>query len=249
MAQVCHQFSPFLFRVEGLRINTTRSSSMQDDAASEQWLNIIRSFNGARNLRVAEKLTKDIICALSQANGETTLLPALRHLRVENPMKMNELSWDALLPFITSRSLSGQPIQVNVPLSQCHVCHASFRQPKELDRHLEDRHAYRMMCLHCADFQWTAGRNDLFREHLDIEHPEVALNDLLIWSPLSPLHSPSKLESRLELHSSLRAPDIAASSPMATAPHSQSPGIPTPEPRQHPVWPSSNPTYFFPTYT
>jgi hypothetical protein len=230
MAQVCHQFSPFLFRVEELRTNTTQSSSVHDDVASEQWLNIVRSFNGARELQVAEKLTKGIICALGRADGETTLLPALRHLSVENPMEMNELSWDALLSFITLRSLSGRPVQVNVPLFQCHVCYSSFRQPKGLDLHLEDRHAYRVMCLHCADFQWTTGHNDLFREHLDIEHPEVALNDPLIWSPRSPRYSPSQLESRLKLHSSLRASDIAASSPMVTSPHPQSPGILTPEP-------------------
>jgi hypothetical protein len=230
MAQVCNQFSPFLFRVEELKINTTNSSSVQDDAASEQWLNIVRSFDGARDLQIAGKHTKDIICALSQADGETNLLPALRHLRVENPIEMDELSLDALLSFITSRSLSGRPVQVNVPLFQCHVCHAGFREAKGLDRHLEDRHAYRIMCLHCANFRWTTGHNDLFREHLDIEHPEVTLNDPIIWSPLSPRSSPSQLESRLRLHISVRAPDIVAPSPTITIPHSQFPGTPTPEP-------------------
>ena len=111
MAQVCDQFSPFLFRVEELSVSTTQSSSVQ----GEQWLDLVRSFNGARDLRVGDKLTGDIICALGHADaGETTLLPSLRLLHIEQPVEMNAPSWDALLSFINSRSLSGRqaPVQV-----------------------------------------------------------------------------------------------------------------------------------------
>jgi hypothetical protein len=70
-----------------------------------------------KRLSVAGELTTDILCALGPADGgHATVLPALRHLRVENPMAMNEPSWDALQSFINSRSLSGRPVQVNVPL-------------------------------------------------------------------------------------------------------------------------------------
>jgi len=77
MAQVCDQFSPFLFRVKNLGINTTRSSSEQDDVDGEQWLELVRSFGGARDFRVAGELTTDILCALGPADGgHTTVLPA-----------------------------------------------------------------------------------------------------------------------------------------------------------------------------
>jgi hypothetical protein len=51
MAQVCDQFSPFLFRVEQLRINTTQPSSGQDDVAGEQWLELVRSFRAQETFR------------------------------------------------------------------------------------------------------------------------------------------------------------------------------------------------------
>jgi hypothetical protein len=131
MARVCHQFSPFLFRVEGLRINTTQFSSGQDGGADGHWAELVCSFDGARDLRVANELTTDIFRALChQADGvhTTTKLPSLRQLRLESPMTMNEPSWAALvLLFITSRSFSGRPVQINVLFSQCYICHASYR--------------------------------------------------------------------------------------------------------------------------
>ena len=212
MAQVCDQFSPFLFRVEVLGIDTTQSSSGQDDMAGEQWLELVRSFDGVRDFRVADKLTTEILCALGRADGGDTIqpvLPALRHLRLENPMGMNEPSWDALLSFINSRSLSGRPVQVNVPLFQCDICHASFRQQTGLDRHHVDKHAFRLMCSYCADFECTPRHNDLFREHLENEHPIATRNDPLVADPL--LMS-LQLDRLVDRHSSLRAPDFITSS-------------------------------------
>ena len=222
MAQVCDQFSPFLFRVEELRISTTQSSSAQDDEAREQCLDLVRLFSGARDFRVGDKLTGDVICALGQADREITLLPSLRLLLIEQPMEMNEPSWDALLSFINSRSLSA-PVQVNVPLIQCHICHTSFWQKKALGHHIEDTHTYRIiMCSYCADFEWTpghnlqAGHNDLFRGHLVANHPDVASHNPFIWNPLlADLIPPSELEGYLQQHSSesRRISDIVASSP------------------------------------
>jgi hypothetical protein len=227
LAQVCDQFSPFLFHVEELSIDSTQSSSGQDDVAGEPWLELVRSFNGARNFRVADKITTGILCALGRVDGgRTSVLPALCHLRLENPLEITELSWDDLLSFVNSRSLSGRPVQVNVPLSQCHICRASFRQQKKLDRHREEEHAYyRTMCSHCGSFEWTPGHNDLFREHLEIEHSEAVSNDAFIC-----LLPPSQLESHLRQHSSPLAPDIVEPSLIVTAPRSQSPGNPTAEP-------------------
>ena len=218
MAQVCDQFSPFLFRVEELSVNTTQSSSAQDDEAGEQYLNLFRSFNGTRFFRVGNELKGDIIRALGQADGETTLLPSLHLLHIEQPVEMNEPSWDALLSFINSRSLSA-PVQVNVPLTQCYICHTSFWQKKALEHHLEHTHAYRIMvCSYCADFEWTPGHklgHNGFREHLLTEHPDVASHNPFIWNPLlADFIPPSELESLFQQHSYLqRVPDIVAPSP------------------------------------
>ena len=229
MAQVCGQFSPFLFRVEELSIATTQSSSTQSDTASEQWLHLVRSFGGARELRVANKLIRDITRALGQVDiGETTLLPALRYLRVEHPMeltmKMNEPLWDPLLTFINLRSLSGRPIQVNVPSFQSGIGHAIFGHQKSLEYH---KHECRK-CSYCGGFQWTPRHNDqLFREHLESEHPEVPSSDALIWSTLLTRSFPSRLEGR-SLSTAQFSPRAqhrrtvtpSGGSPMAIAPQS-----------------------------
>ena len=221
MAQVCDRISPFLFQVNNLGISTAQPLGGQSDVNSEQWMDLVRSFDGARDFRVADKLTTEILCALGRADGGHTaqpVLPALRHLRVENPMRMNEPSWGDLLSFINSRSLSGRPVQVNMPLSLCHICHASFRQQTGVERHLVDEHAYRIMCSHC-DFECTPGHNDLFRKHLESEHPEVARNDALIYKSFLKSFQLSRLVNR---HSSLREPDIVVLSPTITSPISSS---------------------------
>jgi hypothetical protein len=91
MAQVCDQFSPFLFRVEELRINTTQSSIGQDVVAGETWVDLVPSFSSARDFWIANKHSADILRALCQAEeGNTTALPTLRRLSVENPMEVND---------------------------------------------------------------------------------------------------------------------------------------------------------------
>ena len=95
----------------------------------------VRSIGGARDIWIANELiTYYILRALDQADGgHTNALPALDTLFVEDPMTMNDLSWEALLPFITLRSLSGRHVQGNMPFSQCDIRHASFRQQRELN--------------------------------------------------------------------------------------------------------------------
>jgi hypothetical protein len=152
---------------------------------------------------------------LGLADGwHTTVLPALRYLRVENPIAMNEPSWDALQSFTTSRAHSGSPVQVNLPLHMCDVCHAGFRSQQGLERHLVDKHAYRMTCSYCGDFELMPGGNHQFRGHLESQHPIVVLNAFV--------NAPFQLQvdSLVSEHSSLRAPDIAASSTTVT-PRSQ----------------------------
>ena len=210
MAQVCDQFSPFLLRVEELSI-TTKPSSELNEVGGEQWLKLIRSFGGTRDFQMANEHTRDVLHSLGQADGgHTIVLPALRHLRIEDPIWfMNEPSWDALLLFINSRLLSGHPVQVNVPLSQCDICHASFSQQTRLEPHLIDKHAYRIMCNYCPNFVCTPGHNDLFREHLENEHPIPTYQDPFIANPFL---TPLQLGRLVVRHSSLRAPDFFTSS-------------------------------------
>jgi len=221
MAQVCDQFSPFLFRVKNLGINTTRSSSEQDDVDGEQWLELVRSFGGARDFWVAGGLTTDILCALRPAEGEhttySTVLPALRNLRVQKPMAIDEPLWDAAQSFITSRRLSSHPVELQV---LCHICNTSFTQQQELKSHLVGKHAYRTVCSYCGDFECTPGHNR-FPGHLRSKHPEVARNDVLISDLSLIIFPPSQLDRLVNRHSSLRMPDIVTPFTMVTAPHSQ----------------------------
>ena len=80
MAQVCDQFSPFLFGVQHLVFNTNDLSSGQDDVDGEQWLQLVRSFGGARTLSIAGELSTGILCALRPVDEgyttDTTVLPA-----------------------------------------------------------------------------------------------------------------------------------------------------------------------------
>jgi hypothetical protein len=184
MAQVCGQFFPFLFRVQNLSIKATQSSSEQNDVDGEQWLELVRSFVGTRDLRleVANQHTTDLLRALGRADeGHTTVLPALRHIRVEDPTRV--MNVHALLIFINSRLASGHPV------------------------HLVDLRGYRLMCSYCADFECTPGHIDQFREHLERDHPILTRNDALIPNPFL---IPLQLERLVKRHSSLRAPDIVA---------------------------------------
>ncbi len=222
MAQVCDQFSPFLFRVNNLGINTTQSSSGQDDVDGEQWPELIRAFSGTRDFRVTGELITEILCALGPAGGghttDSTILHALRRLRIENPMAVDEPWWDAAQLYITSRRLSGRPVELQ---ALCHICNTSFTQQQEFKRHLVDKHAYRIVCSYCGGFECRPERNRLFRGHLTSKHPEVARNDALISDPSLIPFLPFELDRLVNAHGSLRAPDIVAPSITVTASHSQ----------------------------
>jgi hypothetical protein len=222
MAQVCDRLSPFLFRVTNLGIKTTQPSGGQDDVNGEQWLDLLRSFKfrGAKSFWVVSELTTDILCALGPANeGNTDMLPSLRHVRVHKPITMDGLSWASVQSFITSRSIAGRPVEVKAPSYhwQCHICHGSAEYQQGLKRHLRDKYGYQILCSYCRDFEYTPGDVDLFREHLGSKHPGVAHNDVLI---LKPSLTPFQLEILVNRHTSLRAPVIIALSPTSTAPHS-----------------------------
>ncbi len=214
MAQVCDQFSPFLSRVKNLSINTTQSSSGQDDVDGEQWLELLRAFGGAKDFRVAGELTTNILCALRPADrGNATVLPSLCHLRVEGPMAILEPRWDTLHSFITGRSA-----RIDATYNLCHICKCRFEQQESLEVHLAFGHAYRIVCSFCDDFKCT--HHDSLLIHLKRKHPKVARNDAHTNSFLRDLNF-SEREDLVRRHSSLRALDIVAPSTMITSPDSQ----------------------------
>ena len=224
MAQVCDSFSPFLFRIGNLGIKLTKPSTGNDDADGEQWLELVRSFSGVQDVSVAGEFefATNMLCALSsgdiRATIHTTVLPNLQKLCVRMPESVNVQFQDAALTFIISRRRSGRPVELQF---LCHICDTSFTRQQGLGTHLVDQHLYRIMCSYCDDFERDRGHDDLFRDHLEGKHPEVARNDELFSNPFSTLSLLSELEGLVNRHSSLRAPVIGAPSTTATEPHSQ----------------------------
>jgi hypothetical protein len=217
MAQVCDGFSPFLSPVNNLGISTAQRPGGRNDANAEQWSELVRSFRfgSAKSFWVAGEFTTDILCAFGPfKGGHTTILPALRHLRVGDPLPMYGPSWEAVRSLIASRWLSSRPVQLNAPSYLCHICRGTFEQPQSLKHHLMLGYGYQALCSYCGDFEWTPERGDLFREHLKSEHPEVARKDVHISKPSL---TPVQIDSLVNRHSSLRAP--VPSSPTSTVPH------------------------------
>ena len=160
MAQVCTKFSPFVFGVQHLVFTTNDWSSGQDDVNGEQWLQLIRSFGGARTLSVAGELATGLLRALRPADeGYTTntlVLPALRNLRVQKPMVSDSPLWKAARSLVTSRGLSCRLNDSELQLIdselqvQCHICNTGFT-PLKLKEHLVAQHARKIACSYCSD--------------------------------------------------------------------------------------------------
>ncbi|KAH9015727.1 hypothetical protein EDB83DRAFT_235160 [Lactarius deliciosus] len=185
MTQICNHFSPFLFHVENLGIDTTCLLSGQNHM-DDQWLDLIRAFGGAKVFRVAgeQRNMVDILYALRPADGvdrtDTPVLPSLRNLRIEETMPVDGPLWDAVQSFVTSRWLSGCPVEVYAREYLCRICVSIFKEQQEIKNHLLDKHSYLLVCTYCGDSEYMSGYNDRFQEHLASNHPEVARTDTLI---------------------------------------------------------------------
>ena len=211
MAQVCDQISSFLFHVSDVGIDTAQPLGRREDVNDEQWLDLLYSFkfSEATNLWVANELTTDILCVLGHANEQNTaILPSLRHIRVQKPIEMDGPLWNSVQSFITSRSISGRPVQVDAPSYRCHICYDNFlhdfEEQHELKRHLRDKHRYQILCSYCGEFECTPGQSGLFRVHLGDKHREIVRRDVHISKPSS---IPFQIDSLVNWHSSLRAPN------------------------------------------
>ena len=191
MIQVCNQFAPLLSPVQDLGIDTTQSSK-HDDVGGEQWLELVRSFGGVRNCWFAGEPMADFLYALNKVNSngrhttDTIVLPTLRNLRVKKTRSINASFWVAAQYFVLSRRLIGHPMDLQI---LCHICDTGFTERESLNKHLVDMHKYRIVCLHCGDFEYRSERS--FRKHLKRKHFEVML--------ISNSHSP---------HLLLQLPDV-----------------------------------------
>ena len=113
ISQICDQFSSFISSVEGLDINTTGPSRVPDDMDNDQWLQLIRAFNGAQDILVPGEFVTDILHALCLADeGHDVVLPALQslHLHVMEPIPV--ALQDSVDSFVSQRQHSGHPVKI-----------------------------------------------------------------------------------------------------------------------------------------
>ncbi|KAH9006658.1 hypothetical protein EDB83DRAFT_2463014 [Lactarius deliciosus] len=86
---------------------------MSDNVDDEQWLGLIRAFDGTKNFRVIGELATDILRALRPADeGHKIVLPALRNLHIQ-PVFMREPLMGSVVSFVTQRQLSSRPVQIH----------------------------------------------------------------------------------------------------------------------------------------
>jgi hypothetical protein len=108
--------------VEDLRISTTRQSSEEDRLCHMSWL--LESFTGVKWFHVAGNLSTEIVHTLKEDEWRretgTVLLPAMHKLYIPQLEPRHTPLSDALVSFMTSRTLFGHPIAVEYE-RQCHI--------------------------------------------------------------------------------------------------------------------------------
>ncbi|KAH9012692.1 hypothetical protein EDB85DRAFT_2037105 [Lactarius pseudohatsudake] len=83
----------------------------------EQWLQLVRTFDGTKDLHVPGELAIDILHALRPGEEEHKIVfPSLRNLHVREYMPMQGPLRDSVDSFVTQRRLSNHPVQINPPL-------------------------------------------------------------------------------------------------------------------------------------
>ena len=111
--QICDHFSSFISSVEDLGVKTIGPSSVPDDMDDEQWVRLLRLFDGLKAFRVAGELTTDILGALRLAEEHQIVFSALQNLYIES-MSMPGPLWDSVQSFDAQRRFSSHPVQIYV---------------------------------------------------------------------------------------------------------------------------------------
>ena len=218
MAQVCGQFSWLRSRVNDLTINTNELANECPSGRHEgkQWLQLFRSFSGARTLSLVGGLTTYILCALGPAGEEggregtidRPVLPALDNLHLRRPMPIHRL--DAAQTFIRSRhdviELSCHPSDSELQV-QCPRCRTgiSFTQG-QIREHLATQHASEMVCSYCQGLgkAFNIQHISQFQDHLRTQHSTVTYHNHLISQHILTL-TDLDINTLFEMHASTQS--------------------------------------------
>ncbi|KAH9006661.1 hypothetical protein EDB83DRAFT_730001 [Lactarius deliciosus] len=112
IAQICDHFSSSLSSVEELNIETDGPLNVPDDMDDEQWLRLVRTFDGTKDLHLPGKLATDILHALCPGDEHNIVFPSLRNLYVQEPTSTQGPLQDSVESFVTQRRLSNHPVQI-----------------------------------------------------------------------------------------------------------------------------------------
>jgi hypothetical protein len=161
-AQICDQLSPYLSNIQDISIDTTQRPSEKDDVDREQWLGLVRTLDGAKDLCVAGELATEILHAFCPVYGEHTIvLPALRNLRMPEYVAVGTVPTQgplraAVESFTTSRFIFRHPVQVIILGPSIHFC---MQKPDEEGISLKD-------AMHDRFARRLVSRDDvMFQEH------------------------------------------------------------------------------------
>jgi hypothetical protein len=111
----------------------------------------------------------------STSNDYTPLNPYSTH-DVARPSDFQlERQGRQLAPTGTVASTPPPPSRVsahrNSKKYRCPSCDTGFSQKQGLNRHYKDKHLQRNLCSYCSDFEWSLGRQYLYKNHLETKHP------------------------------------------------------------------------------
>ena len=115
-------------------------------------------------------LVPNILYALRPANGwhttDTNVLPNLRDLRVPMPIHVNNLLWDCVQSFTASWLLSGRPTNSEIMRFAKSVMSVLVFTTTGAQSHLVNKHAYRILCSYCGNFECKPGYDGILRTPL-----------------------------------------------------------------------------------
>ena len=133
LAQICDQFSPFLFRVSNLGISTALLFHGYNDVGNEEWLKLLLPFGGVEEFRVdpGGHATNILRALYSADSGNVTVLPALRYIRVGEPWETKDQLWENTSSFPQRLSSNSAELQI-----LCPICNTGLTQLREFKTHL-----------------------------------------------------------------------------------------------------------------
>jgi hypothetical protein len=92
---------------------SSRHSWIDDNVESGRWLNLFRPFSAVERFIISRKFVPCVARALKElGDGVTEVLPALRALKLENPLPSEPIQ-EMIRQFVTARELAGHPIAIS----------------------------------------------------------------------------------------------------------------------------------------